>query len=341
MFTILHLIAELLRSTAVFRVAVAHRWWPPNDKLQWITSIVLTAAATYWASLTYRLSRARSTPILVLESDGDVTKAHNIGEGAALNTFLTQDDNEVWSFIGSVGGGERVEIKNAPRFDMNSKYYLYYHDVKRGIFGGRIWTRTTVHSARLHHQDGRPFITDHAQRIWFVPASVARRARIETPWEMMVRLSRWYDPRNWPQRLQLWWLPRYRNAKRWIDETRQSRLHEQFADEVGQFPAAEPDDVVKTGWDFCFDQSTGFCSNQSGAYQIDQLSCVLREDGVLIHVKLRVMGAGWMRGIVHIGEPTLARLMAKTRDERSTEVFDAFKKYYCRWWPRTTFIFTL
>jgi hypothetical protein len=198
-------------------IAPLTSWWPPQDKLQWVTSVAVAIAASYWAALTYRLSRARGTPLLILESDGkDHVSVRNIGEGAALNTFLTDADDEVKEFVGSISGGDSRRLPHVPNFDIDHKYRLYYHEVQRGIFGRRLWTRTTLHSRSLVRGDvhREPFVTDHAHRIWLAPPTVLRRARIETLLELVRRKTRWYDPRNWSGWIKAWWMPRYRHVMR-------------------------------------------------------------------------------------------------------------------------------
>ncbi len=147
----------------------------------------------------------------MLEHDGRDVVVHNIGEGTPLNTFFADDDDEVKAFVGSVASDGRVPLSHRPPFDVHHKYKLYCHDVQRGILGRRLWTRTTLHATGFGRDDERPFITDHARRILLVPAMVRRRARLETPWEHLQRLDRWYSPNNWRRRAHMWWLPRYRN----------------------------------------------------------------------------------------------------------------------------------
>jgi hypothetical protein len=146
MMLAIHFALQLLRSTLPYRLAVAHNWWPPRDKAQWLANIAVALAATYFASLTYRLNRSRGTPILVLEHEGkDSTYIHNIGQGPAVNTFFTDSSDEVISFVGAISGGGRVPLP--PKLTLDSdRFRLYYHDVQRGIFGRRLWTRTTLHS---------------------------------------------------------------------------------------------------------------------------------------------------------------------------------------------------
>jgi hypothetical protein len=138
----------------------------------------------------------------VLEHEGKTAYVHDIGEGTALNTFFTNDDDDVIGFVGSVGGGKLVPLGQIAIFDINIKYRLYYHGVERGAFGRRLWTRTILHSTNLIAcEPVKPYITDHAQRIWLVPATVLRRARI---WEALHRFVRWYDPRNWRSDARAW-----------------------------------------------------------------------------------------------------------------------------------------
>jgi hypothetical protein len=134
-----------------------------------------------------------------------------------------------------------------------------------------------------------------------------------------------------------WWLPWYRDTKRWIDARRQSPLHARFVSEFEDFPKDKPLDEVKVDWDILFDGLAGQC-NGKGMFRLDQVGCRRLDDGgIVCSVKLDIFGKGWLKGLVYIPGSTIAGLAA-TKEELSSRVFEAFRKYYCRWRPRTTFV---
>ena len=92
---------------------------------------------------------------------------------------------------------------------------------------------------------------------------------------------------------------------------------------------------------FDVDEYSGLCSRRGDFFQVEQRSCKLIDDGFICQIAL-VLETGWVKGLIHISGPTAAvARFEEDRKVRSDQVFAAFKKYYCRWRPRTPFIFSM
>ena len=118
--------------------------------------MIVAVAASAFAWFTYKLNSSQSVPLLTLKYVGGRTTVENVGKGPAMNASFAGDDGRVITFLGTIAAGGSVQLSVTPRFDLHQNYRLYWHDVRQGLLGRRIWYRSVLHTQSFDHERADP-----------------------------------------------------------------------------------------------------------------------------------------------------------------------------------------